>query len=453
MNRQPPRLRAQRGVATLVVVMVLLFVVTMVAAYASRNMIFEQRTGANYYRSTQAFEVAEAGVQWAQAMLNSGRVDDACVASTDASDPTFRQRYLNVDPTTGVITATQFTPASGPVEPLSPTCVFDPDSGNWTCSCPRDSAPSLTAPGAGTVAPAFRLRFVAGASRPGAIIAEVIACTRLDDSCLSTGSLGTALEGRAVVRVMLYHGGRSMSLPLASLTVRGTVDANGLTISNSHFGDSGITVHASGDVLNIGVPGGLSLNTLAGNALSGDGTTLRLDGSLNPPDLPGSAPATGSDRFFASVFNMSPATAKRQPAVVMLGDCGGSCSDSDLADAVRDHPGRPIWVSGNLGIASGVSIGSDTEPVVLIVDGGDLTITAAGAVINGLVVVRPAAGAAWNVPAMGRIRGAVVVDGGLVGPSGGFEIEYDGAMLRAAQARSGSYVPVTGSWRDSRPNP
>ncbi|HRZ62470.1 MAG TPA: PilX N-terminal domain-containing pilus assembly protein, partial [Rubrivivax sp.] len=45
---------AARGAAALVVVMVLFFIMSLVAAYASRNLIFEQRTSANNYRSTQA---------------------------------------------------------------------------------------------------------------------------------------------------------------------------------------------------------------------------------------------------------------------------------------------------------------------------------------------------------------------------------------------------------------
>ena len=56
------RRNRERGAATLVVVMVLFFIISMVAAYTSRNLIFEQRTSANQYRSTQAQEAAEAGL-------------------------------------------------------------------------------------------------------------------------------------------------------------------------------------------------------------------------------------------------------------------------------------------------------------------------------------------------------------------------------------------------------
>ena len=57
-NQRATSCSAQRGAAALVVVMVLFFIISLVAAYASRNMIFEQKTSANQYRSTAAMEAA-----------------------------------------------------------------------------------------------------------------------------------------------------------------------------------------------------------------------------------------------------------------------------------------------------------------------------------------------------------------------------------------------------------
>ena len=66
--------RHQRGATTLVVALVLLFGMTLVTFYANRGQIFEQRTSANQYRSTRAFEMAEAGLEWAAARLTVQRV-------------------------------------------------------------------------------------------------------------------------------------------------------------------------------------------------------------------------------------------------------------------------------------------------------------------------------------------------------------------------------------------
>ena len=82
----------QSGAASLIVVMILFFILSLVAAYTNRSLIFEQRTASNQYRSTQALEAAEAGVEWALAMLNSGRITATCAPSVTVADPSFRQR-------------------------------------------------------------------------------------------------------------------------------------------------------------------------------------------------------------------------------------------------------------------------------------------------------------------------------------------------------------------------
>jgi hypothetical protein len=167
----------QRGVATLVVVMVLLFLMALVAAYTSRNLIFEQRTSVNQYRSTQAFEAAEAGVEWALAMLNGGRVGSSCTEATATGTSTsFRQRYIRLDPATGMVQ---------PVATVGlPGCVWT--NGAWACECPDGTASTLTPPTTGGIAPAFRVRFtVNGLARPGVVRIESNGCTRLDNQCLN----------------------------------------------------------------------------------------------------------------------------------------------------------------------------------------------------------------------------------------------------------------------------
>ena len=94
----------QRGAASLIVVMVLFFVISMVAAYTNRNLIFEQKTAANQQRSTRALEAADAGIEWALTMLNTGRITNACATSALVTDTDFRQRYLVIDPANGNIT-------------------------------------------------------------------------------------------------------------------------------------------------------------------------------------------------------------------------------------------------------------------------------------------------------------------------------------------------------------
>ena len=59
----------QHGVAALAVTMLLFFVMVLGSRFVNRNLVFEQRASANQYRSTQAFEAAEAGLEWTLAQL------------------------------------------------------------------------------------------------------------------------------------------------------------------------------------------------------------------------------------------------------------------------------------------------------------------------------------------------------------------------------------------------
>ena len=56
-----PMVQRQRGVAALVVTLLLFAAMCLVAAYAHRGVLFEQRASANQYRAAQAFEAAEIG--------------------------------------------------------------------------------------------------------------------------------------------------------------------------------------------------------------------------------------------------------------------------------------------------------------------------------------------------------------------------------------------------------
>ncbi len=214
----------QRGAATLIVVMVIFFIVSLVAAYASRNLIFEQKTSANQYRATQAFDAAEAGIEWAQAMLNGGRIDANCNASVNVADTSFRVRNLNLDATTGRFTPVDWVNAGVSEPTLWPSCVRG--AGGWTCSCPTNSAPVLAAPAGSGAFPAFRIRFfrVTLPDQPGAVRIESTGCTRLDDACLQSAQ-GTAGEAAARVSVVLALSPALTTPPSAAMTVRGAFDA------------------------------------------------------------------------------------------------------------------------------------------------------------------------------------------------------------------------------------
>lgn len=424
----------QRGAATLVVVMVLFFIITMVAAYTSRNMVFEQRTGANLYRATQSFEAAEAGMNWALMMLNSGLIDAQCRAAPGTTNSSFRQRYLNIDPGTGLI-----TPTAAP----APTCVFNGATGVWSCECLPTGTPSLTAPMVNAVSPAFRVRFSAptlssgAAPESGLVRIDVVGCTRLDNDCLNVAGASVANEGRTVLGAVFMLSGRATTFPQAALTARGNVTASNLNVINAASAGSGITVHASGT---INTPG-LVLTTSAGNALGG--STLDLDANLDPPDI---GTFTTAQRFFASMFMLTPERWEQMPGVVTVTctGAGGACDAAAVRTAIRDNPGRPLWLTGGLTIDGTDDIADAANPVMMVINGNLAFST--NRTIHGLLMLR---GTDWDTGtvAAGTIRGAIVVDGAVTGTSS-LIIRYDSDVLRNLRTQSGSFFRVAGSWRD-----
>lgn len=448
--------RRQGGVATLVVVMLLFFVMSLVAAYTNRNLIFEQRTSANQYRSTQALEAAEAGLEWTVSMLNYGRISTACSPSTTLTDTSFRGRYLNIDDATGTV-AVVANPAGGE---LTPTCVWN--GTGWTCSCPLtgDAVPAAL-PAATVTAPAFRLRFRPvsitpglGVRQPGLVWLDVVGCTRyeaaLGAQCLGFDGRGALNEGRVMVSQMVALTASAVGTPQAALTARGSVAlaSSGQVIAyNTAPEASGLTVHAGGAINTAG----LSLHSRPGSPAAA--SIVQNDAMLNLPQLPPSPqPAlfTATDRMFANVFNLRPTTFRQQQAAVEL-DCAAGCTAAEVRTAVSLNPGRPLWLTGGLTIDSSGDIGTAAEPVLLVIN-GDLRFDVSGVTVHGLVYSRlPLTGstAGWVTggAGSGRIEGAVVAEGDVSG-TGTTTIVYDRDVLRRVRQSVGSFVRVPGSWRD-----
>jgi hypothetical protein len=434
--RRPAARSAQRGAATLVVVMVLFFIVALVAAYTSRNLIFEQRTSANQYRSTQALEAAEAGLEWALAMLNSGRIDAACqphpLANAATLDTSFRDRYLAIDVDTGRITA----PPRAGGEPRRAACVFD--GTNWQCSCPADAAPALADPAGNGPFPAFVLQFydlspdVPPAPYPAGVVRiESTGCTRLDAAgiCAAGASAG---DGRATVTVLAALRSALVTPPAAAMTVRRDLDlgVNMLEAVNRDASSGGLTLHV-------------------GRTISG--TPHDLQG---PPGTPGQQSVFedaamgninfGVDRMFNSVFGMGRDTYRLQPAAVFI-DCAVDCSATTVRDMARLNPGRVLWINGNFALNIADPIGTVASPVLLVVV-GDMSIANAGAQLNGVVYT---SGNAWGNTGALTLNGALFGETDLALAGGGRStVVYDPDVLKHLRRSSGSFVRVPGSWRD-----
>ncbi len=460
LSRGDSRKKHQDGAATLVVVMLLFFIIAMVAAYTSRNLIFEQKTSANQYRSSQAFEAADAGIEWALAMLNGGRIDEACQPSTDTGNSTFRARYIDAIDAEGNIalrTTTAVVDTATVSVSLMPTCVFDATANQWQCRCPKDGSAYERSTGAAPVAsvsdaeprPMFRIRFdyipPTATSRHDVIRIVSAGCTRPEAVCLVDPPNAPAGDAIAVVTALVALKSGLSTIPGAPLTARRDIVGGGsLRATNADAGTAGVTAVAGSSI------SGLVSSSLPG--VPGSRSTAQLDTSLSD--------YASGDRMFAALFAAAPSVYSAQPGAVHVPCSGtGGCNAATVNSAAQQNPGRVLWLEGNLTVDGdiGAAMGTTTSPtaekimdseaavsgpVILIVNG---TATLSSGTVFGLVYCRSAT---WDLgTGSAEVRGALVAEGSLTS-TGSQSVVYDVDILTRLRTRFGSFVRVPGGWKD-----
>lgn len=432
-----------RGAASLVVVMLLFFLMALVAAYASRNMIFEQRTSANQYRYTQAFEAAEAGLNWALAQLNGGRINASCLPTADLSATTFRARYIeNIDPQ-GRMTIKLRTPAPGAETALLPSCVFDPSVTDWVCDCPTDAAPSLPAVASTLPRPMFRIRLEPISAAPGSrqdVIRIVSAgCSRVDASCLSENPRAPGGDAIAVLSTVVALRSGMSTIPGAALTARGTVDGGSgpLSFFNLDAESGGLTVLAGSSV-----SGNINASSLPGTPP--EFSIVAADARLN-------SHASGT-RMFNAYFGMSPTMHRDQPGAVQL-NCASGCDAAAVNLALAANPGKVLWLLGDLNVDGDIGAAPVTgglaaselaaaRPALLFVE-GNATLTSGN--VYGAIYSRAAN---WDRGSGNtQVFGALLAEGSFAG-AGTQQVRYDASVLAELRTRTGSFVRVPSGWRD-----
>ncbi len=431
----PQRAFGQQGAATLVVVMVLFFIMAMMAAFANRNLVFEQRIASNYYRAGLALETAEAGGEWVLNALNGVFIDASC-KNSGAIGTSFRERYLNIGADRAISTDEDKDANFNPLNPASGdpyvAAGISTEAAGWSYQCPVDGVLVSPAPAAAhRLQPMFAVRF-RPRDRAGVVNVEVISCTDIIKNC---NRQAFAARADLAKTVLIFDAALVSALkvpPASPLTVRGAVDlgAIGLGLHNTDPALSGLLMQAGlsyqGSTSRLSsVPG-----TPARDALvSGDETLRSRDGK--PVDM------------FQLFFGMSPMTYRQQPAMREL-ICADDCS-AQLQEAYASGQ-RMLWVEGPAEIRSNITLGTATDPFLLVVNGA-LTLDGP-MLLNGLIYAR--GNTSWNntvgaQPAV--LTGALLSDGDLVA-SGTADIVYHADLINTLSNRRGSFVRVPGSWSD-----
>jgi len=414
-----PAHQGERGGATLIVTLILFVVMTLIAAFANRNHLFELRASANQYRSTKAFEAAETALEWATAMLNNPRpLNDKCEEDANAT-MSFRERYLAPDARTGTLRPVVFTHAGHPVA-LRAACVKA--AGGWNCACPRASQPALAVTGDTADRPAFIVEFAQDA-QGGALRVIGTGCTSLAGPCMPGG--GKPADSTAQVQMTLGVLPAIATPPIAPLTARDGIDAGtaSLGLHNAEASSGGVTVHAGRTV----VAANARFTTAPG--ASTETSVVENDFQLN---------ALPADRFFVSFFGMAKSGWKQQPGVMQI-RCDGNCNDALSAAIATGY--RMIWIDGDVELAGSAEFGTRGRPVAIVSTG---VMRLSGPVqLHGVVY---ATSLSW-AGAGGRLRGAAISESTYTG-DGTPDLVYDTAVLDTLKTTAGSFARLPGSWKD-----
>jgi hypothetical protein len=397
----------QRGVATLLISMVVLTTITFISLYTARTVLMEQKIATNEFRSNMAFEAAEAGSELGIDFVAKGRdrdVDGLLPGNLVGSDPDEFVFDSDADGTNDTNTTTL-------------------PNGSWVTV-------SLVNADAGDM-----------------IVTTIITQGWSDDSAATR----TVTQTVALVSPL-------PNTPENPLTTQGTVVIGGSATVHNPEGNS--TIWSGGDV-DLGANN--STSTEIADPASANYPDC-LGDSLDPCD-----PVQGSDRyvvgldvieydsnlanlsgsdFFQNFFGATPEI-YRETRVTMDIDLAAG----DAIGQVHLATNEIIWVEGDVTI-SGLTVGctvamtgsnictvANQAPSILIIN-GNLTLQG-GPQFYGLVYV------AGNVTVVGNttLVGGVITQGAATNTTGSLDIWYNSALL----SRLGDMGPPAGgggSWRD-----
>lgn len=431
-SRPPVRPRfAPRGAATLIVVMMLFLVMALLAAYANRGLLFEQRIAASYARAAIAEEAAEAGIEWTLAQLNGPAIDANCKPQA-VGGQRFVDKYFIVNPSDRTITLAKTSTK------IFADCTRDIANAGWTCRCQAVGARVKPAASGGKdITPSFGAKMSTPATRGGIFQLQSIGCTdSVVDNCANFGTNGLTLsqnqQGASGLYVTIALVSAVRTPPAMPLVVKGDLHLSGtggLGLHNTDPRSSGLLFSLGGDV--IGSLSDSRMDSVPGTPLS----QLRIVGDLK---LKG---ASDGNEVFKMFMGATPSRYVQHPAL-RIEDCGGDCATA--IETAYNAGIRMIWVDGPLAFSGNKTLGTLTDPI-LIAAKGNITLNDAF-VINGMVATPGSL--TWNNAGGTSLINGMVLVGGDMWTSGVVDIVYQQAIANQLMNHIGSFVRVPGSWID-----
>jgi hypothetical protein len=394
--------RRQAGMATLGATVILLVLVSAIALYTSRTVLFEQRISGNDFRSRQAFEAAESGLSIALAYIGSNGGEDK--DSNGVIDPVFD------------------TNANG---------IGDTNTANFT----DGSSVTVTVTGA---FPAFNVVSV-GLSNDRTASRTV----------RSTGSTGDALP----------------NTPDNPLTARGNVVIAGAATVFNPEGNSTIWSGAGVDLgsnnaahTEIADPTDPGYPTCMDTAMTCDTTTSsnRTGVGLDVIEHDTSLSNLTAEETFENFFGMSMENYRESRVTLEVAAANvGNLASATTNPGIQLAAGQVVWVEGNTTFSNNTTSGctvvvvgnnfcpvANQDPSIIIIH-GDLTANGTPN-ITGLLFVTGNFYLTGNMTNMG----AIVVAGDFSnGSSGSLDVWYNSDVLDGTRD-NGPLTGAPGSWRD-----
>jgi hypothetical protein len=428
--------RTQRGVATLVVSLLLLFVASLGALYLNRGVLAEQRASGNQMQTTLTHEMGEAALEWATGMLNAPYdIGSACTVDNSVGTRSFRKRYVMSE----WDAATPSTEVR-PVTTVFPGCKMNPATGALTCSCPEKPGSGTAVAALGAVEqPGFTVAFEAVPGDVEAVKVTAWACPAQAASCSSTNF--ASADGNARLSVTLKLG-LSPKSPYVPLTCGTSCDIGGsFNIKNTDVASNGVLVNA-GTSINFG-SGQHTLETLSGmpvaNAQIANDQSLY---NLAKDDL-----QCDKSAIFKAYFSMTIERFRDSPTTKVI-NCTSANDCKTQIDTAYAQGWRSFYFSSDLQLAGNNTYGSQADPIIFVTT-KDVRLTGNNK-FYGLVFSNESD---WqnNGTGSNEIFGAQVTCAKYTNNGNG-GVTYDPEALKNARRMSAPMVRVPGSWRDFRTN-
>lgn len=405
-------LKRQRGVASLLLSLVILTLITFVTLFTAKTVTLEQKIAANSLQGRQAFEAAEAGMEAAisYATPENGGIDR--VDNSDGSAGADELADTNIFDGSGLVDVDD-TDANTNVNSLT-------DGGQVTVTISGD-ADDFTVTSVGQNADRSASRTIVQTIALLNVIPEVP-----QQPLTAVGSVGIG-------------GSASIYNPEGNLTIvtGDSVDPAGTGTLKTAIKNPSPTASC------LDPPDAYVCETVDVST----GSSLGLDVIENSSTLKNMT----TEEFFEFIFGMPMDEFK---SIWVDREINGSDYDAELDDTF----GEVVWVNGNASTTSGVNVGcnggngnkvsyssvfctdANLEPSIIIIDGD---YSDSGSKITGLVFVTGTITFTGNA----TYEGAIAAAGGTTSSTGSLDIWYSTKVLEALND-GGEASPAAGTWRD-----